>query len=268
MESIERWPERVGAAATPPNSDENTRLNQAMQKADDLLISSLRQDESRRHRRRTLWIGASIPLVLIILLFFRRLQVTPLPTPTGGGTSVPLSSQSPPDPNQLTNQGWQLWQHQQYADAADAFSQAVKINPQLANAWNGLGWSRLNSGDSDGALAAFQEVLALEPTHPAALNGVGQIYFLRSEFDKAEPVLLKAAPNASASWWALAKLYLLESEWSGAEKYAQMIVDSGQVTGPDLAIANAMLAAAKSQYLSDELRNKIAPPSYLVRWPL
>jgi Tetratricopeptide repeat len=259
MESIERWPDRIGAAATPPNSNENTRLDLAMQKADDLLFNSLKQDESRRRRRMVFWTGVSIALAIVAVVVVLIIHfAASLPT-----ANISASSPQSLDASELTTNGWQLWQHQQYVDAADVFSQAVKINPQLTNAWNGLGWSRLNSGDSDGALAAFQKVLALEPTHPAALNGVGQIYFSRSEFDKAEPVLLKAAPNASASWWALAKLYLLESDWSRAEKYAQMIVDSGQVTGPDLAGVNAMLAAARNQALPNDLREKIAPPSYM-----
>ena len=160
----------------------------------------------------------------------------------------------------LSQQGWSLWQQHRFEDAADKFEQAVKIDPKLTAAWNGLGWSRLDTGRRDDAEKAFKKVIEIDPKHPAALNGLGQLYFMRNKLDDAEKYLLKAAPSASAAWWTLAKIYLLQSKWEDAKTYAQKIVDSGEVSGPDLDDAKAMLAAAKNQKLPDDLRQKIAPP--------
>ncbi len=103
---------------------------------------------------------------------------------------------------------------------------------------------------------AFQRVLELNPAHPAALNGLGQLYLAQRKYDVAEPYLLKAAPQAPAAWWGLTKVYLLQGRFGEAEPWAQKIVDSGQA-GDD---ARRLLQAAKEKHLSDDLRAVIEPP--------
>jgi tetratricopeptide (TPR) repeat protein len=101
-------------------------------------------------------------------------------------------------------------------------------------------------------------VLKLEPKHPAALNGMGQIYLSRNELDKAEKYLLQAAPSASASWYGLASIYLLQGKWDDAATYAQKILDANE-PDVDTKMIQAMLNAAKGHKLPDELREQIAP---------
>jgi hypothetical protein len=71
----------------------------------------------------------------------------------------------------------------------------------------------------------------------------------------AETHFLKAGPRAPAAWYGLAKLYLLEGKFEQAEKWAEMIVDSGQ--GDEG--ARLLLKAAKDRKLSDGLRVMIEP---------
>src|SRR5471032_3045605 len=47
---------------------------------------------------------------------------------------------------QLTQAGWQLWQARKLDDAAGKFQQATLLAPDNAEAWNGLGWAKFNSG--------------------------------------------------------------------------------------------------------------------------
>ena len=160
------------------------------------------------------------------------------------------------DATALSQQGWGLLQSGKPADAVAKFKEAVKLAPKDAAALNGLGWATLNSGQAAEAEKAFQQVIAITPDHPAALNGLGQIYLSRREYDKAEPVLLKAAQQkASAAWYGLARVYLLQGKFADAEKWAQMVEDSGQ--GDE--IAKKMLEAAKSQKLSEGLRQTLEP---------
>ena len=106
-------------------------------------------------------------------------------------------------------------------------------------------------------MAAFRKVLTLEPQHMGALNGIGQIHLSRREYAEAEAPLMQAAKQgASASWHGLARLYLLQGKFPEAEKYAQMIEDSGQAD----AITKKMLEAAKARSLSEGLRATIEPP--------
>ncbi|MGB8170385.1 MAG: tetratricopeptide repeat protein [Chthoniobacteraceae bacterium] len=169
-----------------------------------------------------------------------------------------VSATAGDDVAELSQQGWQLLQSGKQVEATAKFQEAVKLAPKDANAWNGLGWASFNSGHAADAEKAFETVIAIAPEHPAALNGLGQISLSRREYAKAEPVLLKAAAQmASAAWYGLARLYLLEGRFAEAEKWAQILDDSGQGD----AVAKKMLDAAKEKKLSDGLRMTIEPPA-------
>lgn len=159
------------------------------------------------------------------------------------------------DSQQLAQQGWQLWQQQNWSEAIAMFQKAVKSDPKNADAWNGLGWASFNSGNAQDAVQDFEKVLSLNPTHPAALNGLGQIYLSQKKYDAAETNLLSAAPAAPAAWYGLARLYLLQGKYEDAEKWAQKVVDSGQ--GDQT--AEKMLDAAKKKQLPDGLRMMLEP---------
>jgi serine/threonine protein kinase len=187
-------------------------------------------------------------------------------TPSPLGNSPASASPQPtaaviPDADafaRLSQEGWRLWQAGRLAEAVVKFSDAVKLVPGDANAWNGLGWASFNSGKTAEGEKAFQKVISLEPNHAGGLNGLGQIYLSRREYGKAEPLLLKAAQQgASASWFGLARLYLIQGKFAEAGKWAQMLVDSGQGD----AIAVKMLEAAKNRNLNEELRQTIEPPA-------
>ena len=157
--------------------------------------------------------------------------------------------------SQLAQEGCQLWQSGRPAEAIPLFERAVKLDPKNAEAWNGLGWARLKTGKAQAAEHAFQKVLSLNSDHPAALNGLGQIYLAQKKYGEAETYLLKAGPRVPAAWYGLAQLYLLQGKLDQAEEWARKIVDSGQGD----ARARALLQAAKDKKLSDELRLMIEP---------
>jgi RNA polymerase sigma-70 factor (ECF subfamily) len=69
--------------------------------------------------------------------------------------------------------------------------------------------------------------------------------------------LRRAAPQSSASWFGLARLYLLQGKFDQAEEWARKVVDSGQGD----AIADKMLAAARAKELPEGLRLVLEPPS-------
>ena len=227
---------------------EQARLDEAIERADELLISSLQSDERRRVRRRKILflVGGLAMFATISLLIGLSMQ-----------GQLALNNSAPAGKSgQFTQQGWQLWKRGEFSGAAAKFEQAVELAPKNASAWNGLGWSRFNGGEYDDANKAFRKVLALERKHPAALNGLGQLALLQRNYKEAEKYLLAAAPQASAAWWGLTRLYLLQGKFDQARKWAKKIVDSGN-TDPS---ANEMLKAAEAKQLSPELRQKIEPP--------
>src|ERR1700683_341737 len=112
--------------AMDPNDSESSRLEEAIRRGDDLLVHSLRIDEIRRRGRRRkimLYLGGTI-MIAACLSVFLLMQ-------SGGNTT---------NADQLSQDGWQLWQQQHFNEAAEKFQQAVKINPNLPTAWCGHGW--------------------------------------------------------------------------------------------------------------------------------
>lgn len=61
-----------------------------------------------------------------------------------------------------------------------------------AGAWWRLGWARVDAGDAQGAHAAFDLVVALEPQWPAGWIGRGAARLLRERPDEAEEDLARA----------------------------------------------------------------------------
>ena len=170
--------------------------------------------------------------------------------------SAPASSQ---DADALVQEGWKLFTAQKFDLGEAKFTAAIQIDPNIADAWNGLGWCQFNEGLGDKAEASLNKCLALDPQHLAADNGLGWIYYNRQKFDQAEKYFLAAAPEAEASWWGLTKIYLLQSRWDEAAKYARQIIDAGQISDADLKDAQAMLKAAQDRNLPDDLRREISP---------
>ncbi len=201
----------------------------------------------------------------IWLLFFIAAKFSQSPGPAGTRpTDHARSAADATEPaltqltaTQTAQEGWRLWQSGRNAEAAALFENAIRLAPDDANSWNGLGWARLNSGQIAEAEKAFQKTIALDPNTAGALNGMGQIFFAGRDYQNAETWLLKAAAQkASAAWYGLARVYLLQGKYADAEKWAQMVVDSGQGD----AVATKMVEAAKAQRLSEGLRATIEPP--------
>ena len=253
----------IASGAADPALQEEARLDRAMEQADRLMIASLQQQERRRQNFRLLTVMGGLIMIFTLGLIWLVSQssnnsLTPPVSPQAASARLDAAPQE--SAQQLSQEGWALWQKQQYDDAAVKFQAAVKQDPQLVSAWNGLGWSRFNGGRANEGLDAFKHALDLDPQYAASLNGMGQIYFVQNKLADAEKYLLKAAPQAPAAWWGLTKIYLLQSKWDDAKTYAQKIVDSGGVTGLMLDQAKAMLQAAKDHKLPDDLRQQITPP--------
>ncbi len=158
---------------------------------------------------------------------------------------------------ELSKQGWELWNQQKMVDAAKLFEQAVKLDPSSTNAWNGLGWARFNSGDSEQAVAAFERCVELDRKHPAALNGLGQVYLMWGDLDKAEKYLLKSAsyPHASAAWFGLARIYLVTGKFDNALPWLRKALSED----PENADLKQMLEAAQNKKLPETLEKQLKP---------
>jgi tetratricopeptide (TPR) repeat protein len=68
----------------------------------------------------------------------------------------------------IYNQGVVLWNAQKFAEAKTAFEKATQLDPNMADAWYQLGMANLNTGDMNGAVAAFEGYLKAAPDGPKA----------------------------------------------------------------------------------------------------
>jgi superkiller protein 3 len=224
------------------------RLQAFLNTVDPALLESLKRDERRRRRKIILFstAGGLIMGSVIAILCFVLL--------------APHSAVSPEKADQalaLSSEGWQLWQADKFDQAAEKFRQATALDPNNANAWNGLGWAQFNAGDHKAAEESFNKCLEIQKNHPAAMNGLGQIAFSRHDFTAAEKDWLSVAKDAPAACVGLAKLYLLEGKFDLASKYAEMAAAS---PGADPWVQQ-LLAAAKAHKLDPQLKAQLEPPA-------
>jgi Flp pilus assembly protein TadD len=252
-------------AESAANMNEDALFDSALNGSDQLLRTSLREDERRRRVRRILFFslligGLTMGSVLLAFVAGWLTLATPPPAEASGDTSparkVALSEDARIErAEELSKQGWALWQKQNFSDAAKKFEAAVELDSDAANAWNGLGWARFNSGDAKAAGVAFETCLALDPGNPAALNGLGQLYLSQRDYKNAEKFLTEAAPKAPAAWFGLARLYMLTGKFDEAQNWIKKALET-QPDDPDL---KKLLAAAQSRELPNDLRRQIEP---------
>ncbi|GAB4272163.1 MAG: hypothetical protein Kow0029_10530 [Candidatus Rifleibacteriota bacterium] len=100
-----------------------------------------------------------------------------------------------------------------YSEAVSDLKRAVKLRPDLAEAFHNLGFALERTGDIKTAAKAYERALNLKPNYPSALNNLGYL-LATTEADVARAVILcqkavELQPN-SASFrdslgWALYK---------------------------------------------------------------
>src|SRR3954468_17442378 len=66
---------------------------------------------------------------------------------------------TPPDPQQLLQQGWRLFEQRRPGAAEKEFRAALALKPDLIEAQVGVGLAQLSSGDSEGARTQLGEVV-------------------------------------------------------------------------------------------------------------
>lgn len=215
------------------------------------LKASLRREQSERRRRFTLYGGVVLSTLLVatIGILFSAGVLN-----AGDKDAVDRAVAS----EELAARGYKLWQSGALAEAQKKFEKAVKQDPQNSQAWNGLGWTLVNQGQVQKAKDAFQKCVDLNPKHFAALNGLGQISLSSRQYVEAEEYFLRAE-NASAAWYGLLRIYLLQEKFEEGQKYLEKIEATGQtqaIAGLDL-----IRKSIADKQLSDELRVLIEPPA-------
>ena len=82
---------------------------------------------------------------------------------------------SPDDPQLAARIGELYMDAGQFAEAVPWLEKAVGLGPRDVHVRNHLALSYLNQGNLDGAVASFEQTLAIDPNHPPSLLGLGRI---------------------------------------------------------------------------------------------
>jgi tetratricopeptide (TPR) repeat protein len=77
-----------------------------------------------------------------------------------------------------------------YSSALSKFQQATQFDPQLAEAWNYVGYTNRHLGNYDAALTAYQRALTLKPGYPDALEYRGEAYLGLNRVSDAQQAYL------------------------------------------------------------------------------
>ena len=119
----------------------------------------------------------------------------------------------------LAGEGWQLWQQQKFADAAGKFEKAVELDPDCGQRLERPRLGPLQQRRQRRRRPRLRKVrrAGAEPSGRAQRPGAGLSELARIR--QAKKFLTKAAPQAPAAWFGLARFYLLTGKYEEAEKW-------------------------------------------------
>ena len=81
--------------------------------------------------------------------------------------------------------GDDLAAQERYAEAIDAYNEALGIDPYQSIAWNKLGLADMKAGRNEDAVQAFQKALDIDPYYSAAWNNKGDALHARGDYQAA-----------------------------------------------------------------------------------
>jgi tetratricopeptide (TPR) repeat protein len=113
------------------------------------------------------------------------------------------------------------------AEARDALLRAVKIRPDYADALNNLGLIAVQQGRTDEAIAYFQKAAEKNPQSTIVLQNLGNLYRERHRWTESQEVLeraLKIDPEDPAINYSLGLLFALQDDSARAGEYLERAV--------------------------------------------
>ena len=104
----------------------------------------------------------------------------------------------------------------QWQEAAAAFTEAIRLNPDAVAAYNLLGYAQMNQSKYEDAIATLTSSTLKAPTEANAFDSLGEAQLRSGKFEAAEVSFAKAAELAPKAWAALigvAQSRFLRGDW-------------------------------------------------------
>jgi tetratricopeptide (TPR) repeat protein len=155
-------------------------------------------------------------------------------------TSAPLWLTQEDSPNdaleeaqKYNQQGIELMKLGDYAEAVEAFQQALEIYPNSEKIYSNLGIALGHDSRFEEAVEAFQEALKINPQNWETYNNLGIALGSQEKYDQALAAFQEAInlnPNAPMSYHNSAVAYIKQEQWQEAiasleaaqERYANL----------------------------------------------
>jgi tetratricopeptide (TPR) repeat protein len=102
------------------------------------------------------------------------------------------SSLDEPTAEDLLDKGVALYVQGNYSEAIKAYDEAIRLNPNLTEAWNNKGNALYAQGNYSDAIKCYEEAIRLDPNHAEAWNNKGIILEVLGNSIAADEAFAKA----------------------------------------------------------------------------
>ena len=135
------------------------------------------------------------------------------------GFAWQVSAQEPKDPARFQQQGDRFFQERKLEPAAEAYQQAIKLQPNNAKAYAGLGFAYGAMGRYPEAVEAFKQAIRLQPNAPLAYGGLGTSYHMLRRYQESKEAYqhaIRLKPDFAEAHYGLGRTSLMLSDRDGA----------------------------------------------------
>jgi protein O-GlcNAc transferase len=135
------------------------------------------------------------------------------------GLAWQVSAQEPNDPARFQQQGDRFFHERKFEKAAEAYQQAIKLQPTSSKAYAGLGFAYGAMGRYPEAVEAFQRAIRLQPNAPFAYGGLGTSYHMLRRYQESKEAYqhaIRLKPDFAEAHYGLARTYLMLGDGDGA----------------------------------------------------
>ena len=140
-----------------------------------------------------------------------------------------------------------------YAQALDAYRQALSLQPRHVDALTGMGVAYASMGDHDTALRLLVAAVSLDPRSVTAQNNLGYLHWLRSERDQAMEAYRAALKLDPMNEGARDNLRLAMKDAANAPGPLAQEAQSQAVAAPAEAVAAAEPSASGLQQVAPQV---------------
>jgi tetratricopeptide (TPR) repeat protein len=159
----------------------------------------------------------------------------------------------------------------QYAQAIDAYRQALRINPRYADAWNNLGAAYIHAGQYTQAIDAERQALQINPRYANAWTNLGSAYDHAGQYAQAIEAYhqaLQINPQDAEAWTNLGAAYADIGQYAQAiDAYRQALQINPQYADAWLGLGAAYIHAGQYAQAIDADRQALQiNPQYALAW--